>query len=703
MQTKYEGSSNASVWIQSLGAALVLTACGGGGTAETTAEAPAGVASFEIAAASLPAEAASQIAEPTFHLAPVLLDEPGDADAVDNSASSRTLPHTQAIPADTEALQTLGLTVQALQQAQRTRALAAPRALADGSVAPMATSGAATTYTPAQIRAAYGLPTLPSAGLVPTAAQAAQLGAGQTIYIVDAMHDPNVAAELNAFNQKFGLPTCATKAIAPNAALPLAAAALGDGCVLSVVYSTVNGTMTTVAPAYNAGWATEIALDVQWAHATAPLARIVLIESADASLNGLLGAVKLANTMGGGAVSMSFGAAEGNWTASVDPAFAASGMTYLAATGDSGSAVSWPSVSTKVVAVGGTSLRYTTGARSETSWSRTGGGISAFTAKPAYQSNQVPGVGTLVRRAVADVAFNADPSTGQFVAVMTPGSSAVSWVSAGGTSLSTPQWAGLVAVANAMRVRAAKPLLGAPHGTLYGQIAAVPGSYAAAFSDVLSGANGTCATCAAKVGYDVPTGLGTPNVSALLPALGGAAAAPTAPVAPVVAAAAVNGKTGLPLSYSVTVTATTATGFSLANAPAGMAISNTGVISWANPVAGTYAVTVTALNAASGLSGKGLLTVVIAKSAAPVVNAPALVGVAGRPLGGSITVTAPTGGALMVTIGGIPVGVSFSVSGQSLVLYWARPVTGKYTLSISARDSSGATTQVSMPITINPN
>jgi subtilase family serine protease len=406
--------------------------------------------------------------------------------------------------------------------------------------------------------------------------------------------------------------------------------------------------------------------------------------------------------MGGGAVSMSFGAAEGNWTASVDPAFAATGMTYLAATGDSGSAVSWPSVSTKVVAVGGTTLRYTTGTRSETSWSRTGGGISAYTATPAYQSNQVPGVGTLAHRAVADVAFNADPSTGQFVAVMTPGSSAVSWVSAGGTSLSTPQWAGLVAVANAMRVRAAKPLLGAPHGALYGQIAAVPGNYAAAFSDVLSGTNGTCATCAAKIGYDVPTGLGTPNVAALLSALGGAAAAPTAPVAPVVAAATVNGKTGLPLSYGVTVTAATATGFSLANAPTGMGISNTGVVSWANPVAGTYAVTVTALNAASGLSGKGVLTVVIVKSAAPVITAPALVGVAGRPLSGSITVTAPAGAALTVTISGVPAGVSFLVRGQALVLYWARPVTGKFTLSISARDSSGATTQASLPITIKP-
>ncbi|MEB0284851.1 hypothetical protein QN347_20530, partial [Sphingomonas sp. 10B4] len=60
-----------------------------------------------------------------------------------------------------------------------------------------------------------------------------------------------------------------------------------------VAYNTASGTLTTTAPAYNSGWATEIALDVQWAHATAPLARIVLIEAPDASLNSLIGGVQL--------------------------------------------------------------------------------------------------------------------------------------------------------------------------------------------------------------------------------------------------------------------------------------------------------------------------------------------------------------------------------------------------------------------------
>jgi subtilase family serine protease len=156
------------------------------------------------------------------------------------------------------------------------------------------------------VRAAYGLPALPAAGSVLNAAQAAQLGAGQTIYVVGARHNPNVAAELAAFNQKFGLPGCTTKAIAVTAALPLAAAS-ASACELSVVYTTTTGSRTATAPAYESGWATELALDVQWAHATAPLARIVLIEAPDPSVNSLLGAIRLANAMGPGVVSMSFG------------------------------------------------------------------------------------------------------------------------------------------------------------------------------------------------------------------------------------------------------------------------------------------------------------------------------------------------------------------------------------------------------------
>lgn len=213
----------------------------------------------------------------------------------------------------------------------------------------------------------------------------------------------------------------------------------------------------------------------------------------------------------------------------------------------------------------------------------------------------MPGLGSVTHRTVADVSFNAEPYTGQYVAVMSPGSSAVSWLSIGGTSLSTPQWAGLVAVANASRAQSARPALGAPHATLYGQIGAVPGVYANAFADVLNGSDGTCATCSAKAGYDALTELGTPNVGSLLAALTGSAA-PIAP--PVVIGAAINGKIATALSFTVLASAPNPLTYSLVGAPSGMAVSATGAVTWATPVGGSYVVTALARDSKTGLSGQ---------------------------------------------------------------------------------------------------
>lgn len=480
----------------------LLQSCGGGDTAKTTNEAD------------------TQFAQHLFHAAPVLLSEPKNTDTEDNAASALMGGHLHDVPAEFSQLPTRGLTHQIMESIPIVSTTGYQGGNANALTTSMASGGKVTTYTPAQIRAAYGMPALPSTtASALTPAQAAQFGAGQTIYIINAKHNPNVVAELAAFNRAFGLPACTTKAIAIGTSLPLPAATSG-GCELSVVYNTTSGNITGTAPAYDSGWATEIALDVQWAHATAPYARIILIEATDASLTSLTGAVKLANAMGPGVVSMSFGANEGTFTQSVGSVFTADKMTYLAATGDSGAQVSWPSVDPNVLAVGGTSLTYSgTGTRTEAGWSGTGGGISAYTPKPGYQSNAVPGMGNVPRRAAADVAFNADPNTGQYTAVMKPGSSSVYWMSAGGTSSGPPQWAGLIAVANAVRAQAGKPPLGAPHAALYGQIASVPGNYASAFADITKGANGTCATCSAKVGYDSVTGLGTPNFASLLSAL----------------------------------------------------------------------------------------------------------------------------------------------------------------------------------------
>ncbi|UXH79942.1 S53 family peptidase [Roseateles amylovorans] len=694
-------SHRSALWLCAVSAAA-LSACGGGqDTSADTAAAASTAASaplvFKLAQpdATATVEGATVQAQPTFHAAPVILDEPADTDPANPSATALQAPHSQHIPAALAGLSTQRLSLDALLFAQRSRALAS----GNGQAAPQASGAAVTTYTPAQIRAAYGMPALLGAGATLTAAQAAALGAGQTVYIVNAKHNPNVAAELAAFNAKFGLPTCTTKAIATNTALPLAAAS-AKTCEFSQVYATPTGTLTATAPGYDSGWATEIALDVQWVHATAPLARLVLIEAVDASLNSLIGAIKLANAMGPGVVSMSFGANEGTYTAAYDSAFTGARMTYLAATGDSGVAVSWPSVSPYVVAVGGTTLSYNgTGARSEVAWSGTGGGVSAYTTKPSYQAANVPGFTGYARRTVADVAFNADSATGQYVAVMTPGSAAVNWMSVGGTSLSTPQWAGLIAIANAQRALSAKLPLGMPHAVLYGQIGAVPGNYASAFADITQGRHGSCSLCVAKTGYDELTGLGTPHVSSLLALLSGSTAPAAAPVAPSVSSATVSGQPGVALKYTVAVTAPNAVTYGLTGAPGGMSISTAGLISWASPVAGRYSVTVKATDTKTGLSGQGVLSVTIAK-AGPVITFSPMKGVAAKALTGSFSITDATSTPTSIAITGVPAGMGFSISGLTVTAKWPRPVTGNYTLKVTVNDAAGLSSTVSIPVTI---
>jgi len=404
--------------------------------------------------------------------------------------------------------------------------------------------------------------------------------------------------------------------------------------------------------------------------------------------------------MGPGVVSMSFGMAEGSFTASVDSAFTAPGMSYLAATGDSGAAVSWPSVSARVLAVGGTSLSYSgSGPRSELAWSGTGGGVSASTALPAYQTGSVPGFAGHVRRAVADVALNADPRSGQYVAVMAPGAASASWLSAGGTSLSTPQWAGLLAVANAQRALSGKAPLGQPHAALYAQISSVPGNYASAFADINSGRHGSCVLCTAKAGYDQLTGLGTPNASGLLNLLAGTGTVAAAPTAPVVASASLGGAPGTALLYTVAVNAANPVSYSLSGAPSGLAISAAGLVSWAKPVAGSYSVTVKVTDSRTGLSGQGVLTLQITKPG-PVITASAMTGVAGKALSGNFSITNASPGALSVSISGVPAGMAFSVSGLVFTARWPSPATGSYSLKVRVIDGAGYSATTTVPVVI---
>jgi subtilase family serine protease len=154
-------------------------------------------------------------------------------------------------------------------------------------------------YTPAQVRQAYGIN------------QLSQTGAGQTIAIVDAYDDPTIASDLHNFDRTFGLPDPTFTKVSPS------------------------GT----TPSYDSGWAMEISLDVEWAHAIAPGAKILLVEASDASYSSLLTAVDYATTHGANQVSMSWGGSEFVSEATLDTHFNHPGITYTASSGDSGAAV----------------------------------------------------------------------------------------------------------------------------------------------------------------------------------------------------------------------------------------------------------------------------------------------------------------------------------------------------------------------------
>jgi hypothetical protein len=197
-------------------------------------------------------------------------------------------------------------------------------------------------------------------------------------------------------------------------------------------------------------------------------------------------------------------------------------MSYVASTGDSGVGVAWPAVSTNVLGVGGTSLTLgSNNVRSETAWSGSSGGISTTEPLPSWQPAYVIAASgstkatSSTHRELPDVSFNANPYTGQYVYMTPPGSSG-EWLSAGGTSIGAPQWAALITLANAERQASAKAAIGLTQTDLYKEIYDVKGTYTTTMLDVTSGSNGSCASCQAGVGYDLVTGMGTPNALSVL-------------------------------------------------------------------------------------------------------------------------------------------------------------------------------------------
>jgi subtilase family serine protease len=401
----------------------------------------------------------------------------------------------------------------------------------DFGVKPSATSSTA-GYVPAQLQQAYGVSALLQSGTN---------GSGETIAIVDAYNDPNILGDANTFSQAYGLPAFHSPGQS------------GSGPVLTVASpETAPGKF----PLTNPGWDTEISLDVEWAHAIAPNANILLVEAKSASLANLMGAVKYAATQPGVVVvSMSFGGAESSSQTTYDSTFATYGqsVTFVASAGDSGAAQGpeYPSSSPYVLAVGGTTLTLSGGSYgSESTWSGGGGGVSKYEGLPSYQQ----GFQSYGARTTPDVAYDADPNTGVAIYDSVPYFGMKGWEQVGGTSAGAPQWAALVALADQLRSTGG---LGGPLGTaqvqntLYGL--AQSSSYAADFHDITTGNNGY----AAGPGYDLATGLGSPQANALLPALaastapgtvtvtsltkprsGGGTSAPSAVVAPLAVGAA---------------------------------------------------------------------------------------------------------------------------------------------------------------------
>jgi hypothetical protein len=266
-------------------------------------------------------------------------------------------------------------------------------------------------------------------------------GAGETIALIEAYHDPSIASDLHVFDTTYGLP---------------------------------DPTLTVVDQAggqTNDDWALEESLDVEWAHAIAPAANILVVEAGSQTVAGLIAAVNTAkSTPGVVAISMSWGfnefANESSYNSTFTTPGGHTGITFLAASGDSGLAAGpeWPSVAPTVVSVGGTTLFLgSSGAyQSETPWIGSSGGYSRYEGEPSYQRS-VQGSG---RRASPDVAFDGDPNTGVSVYETSLETGLGSWETVGGTSLGTPAWAAIIAIVDQGRALAGKGSLDGPTQTL---------------------------------------------------------------------------------------------------------------------------------------------------------------------------------------------------------------------------------------------
>ena len=314
-------------------------------------------------------------------------------------------------------------------------------------------------FSPNQIKTAYHLPTSGGKG---------------TIAIISAYDDPTIENDLNVFSKTYNLPACTIK----------------NGCFEHHIMTSGTGS--------NSNWAMETSLDVQWAHAIAPTAKILLVSAKTPSGTNLLSAIDyVAKRTDVVAISMSFGGAEFSDETTLDNHFQVSGKTFFASSGDNGTGVSWPAASPYVVAVGGTSLALTPTGNviSEKAWKGSGGGVSAYESEPSFQSDySIPRANG--KRSIPDVSYSADPSFG-FSVYKTTGKTG-GWYVVGGTSAGAPQWAAIASLG-----------LSANNKNFYADKSTTNNEQY--FRDITTGTNGTCGYfCTARKHYDYVTGLGSP-------------------------------------------------------------------------------------------------------------------------------------------------------------------------------------------------
>ena len=257
-------------------------------------------------------------------------------------------------------------------------------------------------YHPADLQAAYGLGS----------------GAAMTVAVIDAYDDPSVESDLAVYRTTFGLGECSS----------------GNGC-----FRKIDQHGGTAYPAFNMGWSEEIAIDVEMISAVCPRCSILLVEADSASLDDLSAAVDTAVSQGARVVSNSYYAPEWSGERSYDVHYDRRGVAMTVASGDQ-KYVSYPAASPYVTSVGGTILSRTNGAFSQSNWSYTGHGCSAYEPRPSWQS----ALSSCSTRAAVDLAAVADPQSG----VSMFDAAAGGWLVAGGTSVGAPIVAAAYALAS---------------------------------------------------------------------------------------------------------------------------------------------------------------------------------------------------------------------------------------------------------------